>query len=424
MNQALSDSMVWTPLQKLLFRFIFILFGLFIIMFNNNAFPLFIIIMYYPMEFITYLLTGITNFVMGPDVQLVTQHNGSGDTLFRYVLLFFITILAVIGSVFWTIFDRSRSHYNTLYYWLTVAVRYYVALMLAQYGLVKVVKLQFPFPDLARLGTTYGESSPMGLAWTFLGFSTGYNVFMGIAELMAILLIFRRTVALGAIICLMTTANVMAINYFYDVPVKIVSTALFLMSVFLLVPNFYRLVNLFFRGTAVELRTVAQPVIRPAWLGRNISAIKIVVIFVPMLISFLYLITKRNASAGLEKSPLYGMYEVQDFNWIGKDKSDEGPTPPSWDKLIIQRQHYSHIKYNQGIPVLCEVRVDTLMKDLHIVFADDTAAHRFKYRVTGIGHLILDGKYFGDSVHIDLVKRKFQLMERGFHWINERPYNQ
>ena len=66
----------------------------------------------------------------------------------------------------------------------------------------------------------------MGLAWTFLGFSKGYNLFMGVAELMAGLLLFRRTVAIGAIITLMTTANVMAVNYFYDVPVKIVSTAL------------------------------------------------------------------------------------------------------------------------------------------------------------------------------------------------------
>ncbi|MGY0037489.1 hypothetical protein [Pedobacter sp. NJ-S-72] len=105
--------------------------------------------------------------------------------------------------------------------------------MLIKYGMAKIIKLQFPFPSNYRMIQAYGDSSPMGLAWTFLGFSKGYNLFMGIAEVMGILLLFRRTLTIGAIIALMTTANVMAINYFYDVPVKILSTALVLMCIFI-----------------------------------------------------------------------------------------------------------------------------------------------------------------------------------------------
>jgi hypothetical protein len=33
-----------------------------------------------------------------------------------------------------------------------------------------------------RLLKPYGESSPMGLLWTFMGYSTGYNLFTGGAE--------------------------------------------------------------------------------------------------------------------------------------------------------------------------------------------------------------------------------------------------
>lgn len=88
---------------------------------------------------------------------------------------------------------------------------------------------------------------------------------MGIAELMAGLLLFRRTVTVGAIITLMTTANVMAVNYFYDVPVKIVSTALVVMCLFLLVPNMGRLFNLFFKGAPTVLRTLDAPLIVSRW---------------------------------------------------------------------------------------------------------------------------------------------------------------
>jgi hypothetical protein len=72
----------------------------------------------------------------------------------------------------------------------------------------------------------------MGLAWAFLGFSKGYILFMGLAEICAGLLLFRRTMTFGAIITLMTAMNVMAVNYFYDVPVKILSTHLVLMTLF------------------------------------------------------------------------------------------------------------------------------------------------------------------------------------------------
>src|SRR5690606_13107281 len=100
----------------------------------------------------------------------------------------------------------------------------------------------------------------------FLGFSKGYNLFMGLAEVAAGLLLFRRTMTFGAIITLMAAANVMAVNYFYDVPVKILSTALVAMTLFLLMRDAERLLRFFFTGQAVSLPVIPAPVFQKKWM--------------------------------------------------------------------------------------------------------------------------------------------------------------
>ncbi len=66
------------------------------------------------------------------------------------------------------------------------------------YGAVKVIKAQFPNPTLDRLLQPFGDASPMGLLWTFMGASESYNIFTGAGELIGgLLLTTRRTTLLG-----------------------------------------------------------------------------------------------------------------------------------------------------------------------------------------------------------------------------------
>jgi len=67
----------------------------------------------------------------------------------------------------------------------------------------------------------------MGLLWTFMAASKGYQIFTGAAEVLGgILLLWKRTTTLGALTVFGVMANVMALNFFYDVPVKLLSTHL------------------------------------------------------------------------------------------------------------------------------------------------------------------------------------------------------
>lgn len=411
-----TNALNWSFLEKVIFRFAFSILLLFMFFFNNGTFPLFYFVTKFQNTFTHEFIPWVGKNILHLSYPITEFTNGSGDTTYDYVLLLCIAVLSIVVTLVWSLLDKKSDNYNRLYYWITVAVRFYVGLMLINYGLVKVVQLQFPAPSLYRLVTSYGESSPMGLAWTFLGFSKGYNLFMGIAELFAGLLLFRRTVTIGAIITLMTTANVMAVNYFYDVPVKIVSTALVVMCLFLLLPNMGRLFSFFFKGKQIVLRSISEPLLSKRWkVAKYIS--KYLLIGFVVLGGIASLISSyRLYGAGAPKSPLYGAYKVDEFNLSANNNIEK------WDILFLQTPEYGGIKDKNGLEYL-KISVNPGKKKMTLVFNNDpNVKHELAYRKEG-DKLFLSGKLFGDSVTISATKMKFDLVDRELNWINERPYN-
>jgi hypothetical protein len=414
--QATTDH--WCYSQRIIFRFIFILFSLFILLFNNGTYPLMFLLMKYPLHLLHVFIPWVGANILHLPAQITTFTNGSGDTTYDYVVLLLIAVFSFLGTMVWSLLDRKAENYSKLFYWLTVAVRFYVGFMLVNYGAVKVIKLQFPEPGFSRLTQAYGESSPMGLAWTFLGFSKGYNLFMGVAELMAGLLLFRRTVTIGAILTLMAAANVMAVNYFYDVPVKIVSTALVLMSIFLLSPNFTRLIKLFFAGEAVQLKTLQAPLLKEKWLRISKYSLKYLTIaFVLFTVIFSVLRSRKIYGDQAPKFPLYGAYSVNKI--IAPDSS----VTRKWKVLMLINADYSAIKFVDDGLEYCKVKTDTTKKSISFVYNEDYKNPQvFNYTFSG-SDLVLHEKSASGKVVLELTKKKFPLMERGFHWVNDMPFN-
>jgi len=176
--------------------------------------------------------------------EIPTAFTGSGDRTFDYVLLFCVFVLAVLVTLIWSILDRRSNEYNRLAGWLYIYVRYVLVCSMFVYGLSKVIKLQFQFPPSHWLVETYGEASPMRLLWAFMGYSTPYTVFSGAAETLgAILLCFRRTTLLGALVLTPVLTNVALLNFCYDVPVKIYSAHLLLSAIYLVGPDLRHLAD-------------------------------------------------------------------------------------------------------------------------------------------------------------------------------------
>src|SRR5215469_8017744 len=94
---------------------------------------------------------------------------GSGDTTLDYIQNMLYVVVALAAAAIWSLLDRKRKDYCQIEPWLRLMVRYTLAFTLFSYGFIKVFPLQFQPPNLLRLIEPYGEFSPMGALWSFMG---------------------------------------------------------------------------------------------------------------------------------------------------------------------------------------------------------------------------------------------------------------
>ncbi len=416
----------WTKLGKIGFRFSFIYFLLIIIFQNNGAFPYFDLIAKYPMQLMQKFALWFGENIVGVPYTINVGPNGSGDTTFDYLVVLVVFLIALLGAIVWSVLDNKRKSYDTLYYWLTTAVRFYVGLMLIDYGLVKVIQLQFPEPGFYRLLQNYGDSSPMGLAWTFLGFSEGYNMFMGIAEILAGLLLFRRTLTLGAVITLMTTMNVMAVNYFFDVPVKILSTHLVIMTLFLLSRDIKKVMLYLVTNIQVDkLTTIRRPKLkRGVHIGLNV--------FKAILIAYAlgygyYQTLQSKKSYGIDgpKPQLYGLYEVNNFV-INGDTITNYKSDKLWKNLRFEREGAVQVEKMNKQRDYYRIEIDSVSQKIKF-YTSRSGSDYFDFNYTRTDNTLdFNLIHKGDTISGQtkrLDKSDFLLTNRGFHWISEYPYN-
>jgi len=416
-------------MKKLLFRFSFLFFVLYIFLNPNGFFPYVDVAYNFYIPPFQQLIPWIGKHILHLSYDITTFTNGSGDTTYDYVILLFLTVMALIGCIIWTVLDRKRNSYNALYYWLTILLRYFLAFSMFTYGFVKVFKLQFPFPSLNTLMEPYGQSSPMGLAWNFIGFSKGYNYFTGIGEVTAgLLLLFRRTTRLGAILTLIIAGNIMAINYCFDVPVKLMSTMLVVMAIWLLLQQRTRLINFFFRNKTAAPESMHIPRFKKKALNTTMVVLKYVVI------AFVLFMNISQAIEGLSqygdaapKPPLYGIYTVKSFVRNHDTIAPLTTDSTRWRNLIVNWPGVSTVKMMDDRMVYYAFKPDTVQKNMVMYSYNDTAnKSTLAYSFIGKDTMQLRGKWLGDSVLITMKKfdlNNFLLISRGFHFINEYPLN-
>ena len=413
-----------TTLKFITIRFTLVLSILFVLFFNNGSFIFFYYIQKYTHEYQQALVLWFGRNCVGLK-DLTAVMNGSGDTTFSYVQLLFIGVLALLLTVIWSPLDSRRKNSDHLVYWLIALLRFYVGFMLIHYGLAKLNNGQFAGPNAYTMGVAYGDFSPMGLAWRFLGFSEGYKTFMFFAEMMGILLLFRRTATIGAFLCLMTCLNIMAINYFFDVPVKLLSTALVVMCLIILSPNIVRLFNFFFLGKTVTLDPINPPHFRKKWMRVTKTVFKYVMIFIcaaAPLVGTLIL-TFRNKPE--EKAGIFNRYDVASINWTNGVPPQSYPYfITKWKYIGLEKGDRAFINYGPKEFLNCNIDVDEKVKTLTFSFDDKSEEkHLLNYRLYAKDSLKISGQFFGKPVVMKLVRKDFELTKQGFRWINEQPYN-
>jgi uncharacterized membrane protein YphA (DoxX/SURF4 family) len=352
--------------------------------------------------------------------------NGSGDTTYDWVSVPIKALLALIGSGLWLLWCRP-SNTGRLHQLLLLLLRYYLAYMMLSYGFAKLVQTQFPYPGLGRLVQPYGESSPMGLAWSFMGYSYGYNVFTGGCEAIAgLLLFFRRTQAFGALFAITVCTTIFVMNLCFDIPVKLFSFHLLLFAVFIAAADHQRITAFFFKGKEAVLRRHPYFLAGHRW-GNRLRPIKWAIIV--FLLYTNYVDAKKSYNEyGMGKPipPLYGIYNAQ-YKIINSDTIPLLYNDTThWKQFLIGIPGYARVRLLNDSFRRYVFQIDTVKRSVLLHPINDTSKKsRMSYYVQP-GKLLLQGRVNGDSVQMGFIRydeSKMLLNSRGFHWVNESPFN-
>ncbi|WP_067676282.1 DoxX family protein [Nocardia miyunensis] len=430
-----SVAAAWNPFTRIAFRFLFVYLGLFgltipqITMVFMGWFRVSL-----PEDSGTWLerlagptLSWVGRMIFGAnDVRLYP--NGSGDQAIYWVWLFCVLVIALVVTAVWSLLDRRRLEYRTLAGWSLVVLRVLLGGQMLLYGFVKLIPTQMPAPTLTRLLEPYGQFTPMMVLWSQVGSSRPYEMLLGLAEVLAGLMLFiPRTALLGAMLSLVDLAQVFVLNMTFDVPVKILSAHLLLASSVLLAPEARRLVTVLLLGRAAGPSTAPYPFRTPR--ARRIATLVQVLLAIWVVVGLCHMQwqTWHSYGPGRPKPPLYGIWTVTRFTRDGQD------VPP----LVTDRDRWYRVIFDSTGELDFQHMDGTLDGVLATV---DPAAHRITItagpkRPGPTGELtfqqpapdraVLTGALNGHPVSIDLEHfdaDRLPLRSSGFHWVQNNPH--
>ena len=418
-NEPLQQR--WHPLVRTGFRFAFVYLLLYNLPFPLTAIPYVDKAAEWYNSLWSWIVPRVARAAFNKEV--ATVFNGSGDRTFDYLLVACLLLIALVITVIWTVLDRKRLGYPTLYRWLNLYGRFSLGTTMIGYGAFKVISSQFVAPSLERLMQSYGDSSPMGLLWTFMGASEPYTMFVGFAEMIAGILLFpRKTSTLGALMSVGVLSNVVALNFSYDVPVKLYSMHLLAMAIFLLLPDARRLANFFILNRPAEC-VREQPLFRRTVWHRG--ALVLASLFVITIVGMsLYQSYDQRQFLMSRRSPLYGIWEVEEFS-LGQ--STPAASNQRWQRIIFDIPNRITVQTPADPHQRFSLQLDQDKRTLTLRKREDPNWNTvLTYEQVSPEVMTLAGALNGSALTARLRRseeRKFLLTDRGFHWINEAPFN-
>lgn len=307
-------------------------------------------------------------------------------------------------------------------------VVYYLVYYMAIYGFIKIFWLQMPELHIDRLLKTYGQSSPMGLLWTFMGASKTYSVYAGLSEVIAgTLLLFKRTRTLGGLVTFGVMFNVFMMNMAYDVPVKLFSAQLMIMGLYIAMIDYKAIFGL------LIFRKSEAPIAWPPFFKspRNNA------ILLAVMVLFVVYTYYQRIDAGISgrsqygelrpKSSLYGLYDVEHFVQNGDTVPPLMTDDIRWQRMIFDSPVNTQVMYMDDRLQYYTTQIDTVERLITFKIGRDSLqkSYNLNYEKLEDG-MTISGVFESDTLNIRLKTydlSNFYLTNRGFHLLNEVPWH-
>ncbi|MFT3822583.1 MAG: hypothetical protein QM731_01635 [Chitinophagaceae bacterium] len=287
-----------------------------------------------------------------PDIPFLTNYSRG---IKSYNDWFFILAVAIVISIIWTLLDRKRKSYNTLYYWLRVIIRYRAGIGMVGFGMQKVFPVQMAYPSTGILNSPLGDMTMQKLYWWEIGISPFYQVFTGFIEVGAGLLLFHRnTTFWGALLLVAALGSVNYVNIAYDGGVHVYSTYFVIYALFLLV--YY--VKDIYRLQVKEQYTVPQHyypdlsskgwrIVRTGLKSLNVLVF-LVLLTVLQYLNFVYDPYNQPSAAGVKE--LRGYYYVTEFKINNQSMPYSPVDSVRWQDVAFEKWSTLTFKINLPIP--------------------------------------------------------------------------
>jgi hypothetical protein len=208
-----------------------------------------------------------------------------------------IVATGIVYPFIWNRKERSRVRELSTLNFIEAVMRLSVAMDVSMFGWQKIFHMQFNLP-LAMLDEPFSSFSGEWLTWAYFGRSYEFIVFVGVSQIIgSAMLLFNRTKLLGTIVLFPILINIIAIDFFYSLPVGVLFHACIMVScvVIVMLRDYNRLVNFFLQHDLSLQAMRIKPVVK--------YALRLSIIYIPLLTIFL------NGSP--DKHPeLRGKYEV------------------------------------------------------------------------------------------------------------------
>lgn len=348
----------------------------------------------------------------------------SFDYRFELCRYIFIAITALVVSSLWIIIDRYRNlnYESKLKSLAQTVVRYHVAFLMMSYGITKILLIQFGTMGIDTMESTIGDQSPMGFMWSFMSFSKTVNFFTGWVEFIgAVMLFFRKTTFLGAMLLLGTLTSVVIMDIGYDVSVTLYAIQIFLLVVVLLSSQFKRLLSFIVLNKTVTADTYNY-IFKNTRYRKVTLVLKVIVITV-----YSYFLTDQymeyySLSKTNKNSWFQAKHDVETFvmnkDTIPNSVADSLLNAKKWKKIIFNGSSYLpesfEITYDDDHTARYTFDIDTIKQRIEystyvpywaegkITGRDSTTVEWeiLNYKKLNKKEYVFDGVFKGDTIQV------------------------